>query len=261
MGRNRKYALNENYFNVIDSKNKAYLIGFIYADGGVYNRYLSFNLSKKDIEILDFIASELNYSGKIHKNRQNAYISLTVCSKKIVDDLNKYGIIENKTYRSKQLPLVPEKYINEMIRGFFDGDGSIYKDKKRKEYTVNFSSNRHVLNQLKNILSTQKISSCKIRRRYLDNDISCMLDIRGDNNIEKVLWFLYTKNCFCLKRKKKRFDNFLLNRSRRIFLDKEKIKKLYMLGMKQKDIYKKENLSYSSVRSVIQRLRKNKEIV
>lgn len=32
----KKYELNENYFNVIDSHEKAYILGFIYADG--YNR-------------------------------------------------------------------------------------------------------------------------------------------------------------------------------------------------------------------------------
>jgi hypothetical protein len=255
MGRNRKYTLNENYFNVIDSKNKAYIIGFIYADGNVYNSYLSFSLSKKDVEILKFIASELNYSGKI---QQKAYARLTVCSKKIINDLNKYGIIENKTYKSKRLPWVPKKYTNEMIRGFFDGDGSIYKSKKNKGYTVNFSSNKCVLNQLKVMLNTKDISSCRIRNRYLNNNISCMLDMRGNNNIEKILWFLYpTKNCFYLKRKKKRFDRFLLNRTKKIFLDKTKIKKLYVSGMKLIDISKKENLCYSSVKSVVQRLRKN----
>ena len=32
-GSKRKYSLNENYFQELDSKDKAYFLGFIYADG------------------------------------------------------------------------------------------------------------------------------------------------------------------------------------------------------------------------------------
>lgn len=46
------YKINENYFEKIDSENKAYWIGFISADGNVYKNKLSIELNNKDDELL-----------------------------------------------------------------------------------------------------------------------------------------------------------------------------------------------------------------
>jgi hypothetical protein len=207
MGRPRKYNLNENYFEKVNTQNKSYVLGFIYADGSVYENYLSIRLSKKDIEILNFIKKELEYGGKIRTYQVNDkyYVDLTICSNKIIGDLFKLGIIRNKTYLSKKLPLYEKKYEWDLLRGFFDGDGSIYSTTKRgrTEYTICFSNNISVLNQVKNILINYNISSCKIRHRYNNNE-SCMLEIRGNKNIEKINKLLYKNSDFYLKRKKKR---------------------------------------------------------
>jgi intein/homing endonuclease len=192
MGRPRKYSLNENYFEKIDSDDKAYILGFIYADGSVYKNYLSIWLAIKDVEILDFIKEKLDYGGIIYnsynKKKNKKYVGLTISSNKIVSDLNKFGIINNKTYQSKTLPIYNKKYEKAFLRGFFDGDGSIYSNNSRKyiEYTVNFSGNKSVLTQLKKILYKYSITSSKIRYRH-NNEESCMLDIRGNKNIEKLI--------------------------------------------------------------------------
>jgi len=51
----RKYSLNENYFDEIDTSNKAYILGFLYADG--YNNRINntvvLSLFKQDREILE----------------------------------------------------------------------------------------------------------------------------------------------------------------------------------------------------------------
>ena len=65
MARPRTYTLDEKYFDKIDSQNKAYILGFIYADGSINKGCLNITLSNKDVEILEFIKDELKYSGKI----------------------------------------------------------------------------------------------------------------------------------------------------------------------------------------------------
>lgn len=270
MGRPRKYSLDENYFEDIDSNDKAYVLGFIYADGSVYKTYLSIWLAIKDVAILDYIKGKLNYGGIIYnyydKKKDKKYVGLTVSSKKIVSDLNKLGVINNKTYLSKTLPIYDEKYEKAFLRGFFDGDGSIYSSNSRKyiEYTVNFSGNKSVLTQLKGILNKYGVTSCKVRHRH-SNDESCMLDIRGSKNIEKINNLFYDDYTFSLKRKKNRFNDFMLmlnTLTRRNLSDKiiNEIKFLYISGIKQFNIANKMNIPKSSVRTVIQRLRKNEEI-
>ena len=56
----RKYALNETFFEVINSEEKAYWLGFIAADGCVYRRTLSINLNIKDKEHLEKLITVLN---------------------------------------------------------------------------------------------------------------------------------------------------------------------------------------------------------
>jgi hypothetical protein len=268
MGRPRTYSINENYFENIDSNDKSYILGFIYADGSIYKNYLSIKLSKKDIEILEFIKSELNYGGNIRNYEINnrEYVDLTVSSKKIVSDLIKLGVIKNKTYLSKELPLYNKKYEAAFLRGLFDGDGSIYSNNNRgyDEYTICFSSNISVLNQIKTILNNYEISSSNIRHRH-NNDESCMLEIRGNINIEKIYNLFYNTNEFYVKRKRERFNEFILmvNSLTRRNLSIEiinEIKILYLSGMKQVKISKTKNILNSTVRTVIQRLRRYGEI-
>jgi len=64
----RKYNLNENFFDKIDSEEKAYMLGFIYADGNnlfKINR-ISIQLAKKDEDIL-IKFSKLLYNENIVK--------------------------------------------------------------------------------------------------------------------------------------------------------------------------------------------------
>jgi hypothetical protein len=269
MGRPRKYNLNESYFSKINSNEKAYIIGFIFADGGIYKNYLEFSLSINDVEILEFIKKELEYNGPMQNYILNGkeYIRLFVCSKNIVNDLKNIGITPNKTYESKKLPQIGNKYIFHFLRGFFDGDGSIYSSNYRKkpEYCVNFSSNKSILEEIKKILSYNNISSGKIRRRYNNNDISCMIEIKGNINIEKIYRLLYHNANFYLLRKYKRFMKFLESLN---YLDKRKlsesaiaqIKEQYLSGLKQYEIADKMCFPKSTVRGVIQRLRKKENI-
>lgn len=269
MGRPRKYTLNEDFFNIINTNDKAYILGFIYADGSIYKNYLSIKLAKKDQEILEYIKLNIDYNGVIREYNVNSkkYVDLTICSKKIVNDLIKHGILYNKTYLSENLPLVEEKYIKSLLLGIFDGDGSIYRNIRNGglyEYTVNFSNNKSVLNHIKKILLKWNISSSNIRRRY-DNDFSCMLDIRGNLNIEKIKDLLYNESNFYLKRKKNRFNDFTssLNLLKRRYLSEivvNNIKNHYLNDLKQIEISKIEKIPYSTVRTVIQRLRKNGKI-
>lgn len=267
MGRNRIYNVNENYFNCINSGDKAYMLGFIYADGSINKNYLSISLSDKDIEILEYFKKCLEYNGKIYKRISDnglGYVTLTISSKILTNKLIDLGIIGNKTYLSKTLPKYPKKYEKDFLRGFFDGDGSIYSNKVEKDYTVNFSGNFNVLTEIKNILSNYKISSCNIRHRHETNE-SCLLDIKGNLNIEKIYLLFYDTESFYLKRKKEKFNNFniMLNNLNKRNINEtiiEDILELYLSGIKQIEIGKIKKMPSSSIRSIIQRLRKNGKI-
>ena len=135
--RNNRF-LDDHYFEEIDTEEKAYFVGLLFADGSVcYDPSgkrapsLSIELVETDVEILQRLKSELRAGvalvyGK-RKNRQNGTYSLSIRSKKIVEDLEKYGIIQNKTQNTTSIPKnIPTKFLKDFLRGLIDGDGSIY---------------------------------------------------------------------------------------------------------------------------------------
>jgi len=123
-----KYTLNEKYFNSIDTVKKAYILGFIYADGCISinnNSYrLRFNLKKNDIEILNFIKKELKYTGPIKLSKNKKYCVLEISNKVLVNNLIQLGAIPNKSLYLKH-PNIKSSFEGSFIRGYFDGDGCV----------------------------------------------------------------------------------------------------------------------------------------
>ena len=68
----RKYSIDDNYFSKIDNQNKAYILGFMYADGAVYPRRAKLDLQIDDLYILEQIQKEMNIEMpiKIYKNQK-----------------------------------------------------------------------------------------------------------------------------------------------------------------------------------------------
>lgn len=127
---NRSKSLNENYFDNIDTPNKAYILGWIMSDGYVSKNKLVFGL--KDLEILEFIKSEMGSEHKISeifvydKRTSKTYqqYKLQICSKKISESLNKLGIFQSKSF-TVDLPKINKNLYPHLIRGLFDGDGYV----------------------------------------------------------------------------------------------------------------------------------------
>lgn len=269
MARPRTYLLNEKYFDIIDSEKKAYILGFIYADGSVCRTTLNISLSEKDIEILHFIKSELEYSGNIKHYciKDHNYVSLIITSKYLTDSLRNIGIISNKTYLSQTLPIVSEKYQKDLIRGFFDGDGSVYMVKYRNsvELTFNLSNNKYILTEIKNIFINNNISSSVIRCKK--TIFSSMMDVKGTLNLMRLYEFIYhDENLFSLKRKHDIFKKiYTIYDSRKVKRFKEDLTQdiiqKYNNGMRQFQIAKELKLKASSVRAVIQKARRNNLII
>ena len=49
-----------NFFETIDSKEKAYILGWIASDGYVDKQHIEITLHKKDIEVLEYIKNTLD---------------------------------------------------------------------------------------------------------------------------------------------------------------------------------------------------------
>jgi hypothetical protein len=120
-----KRVIDEDYFTKIDSKDKAWCLGFIVADGSVrMNPYqLRIRISKKDVEVLEKIKRFMSCNYPIRK-RQNEAVVLEITRKSICEDLYRLGICPDKTHNI-QYPNIPNGLESDFIKGYFDGDGWI----------------------------------------------------------------------------------------------------------------------------------------
>ena len=123
-----RYILDE----CIDTESKAYILGFIYADGFVGDeKFNNIVIAVNDLEILEFIAKEFKFTGNIRKTKKGGFenskcgYSLNFSSKIMASRLREIGLYPNKSLTIDTLPQIDKKLVRHFIRGYFDGDGSI----------------------------------------------------------------------------------------------------------------------------------------
>lgn len=143
----RKYEINDGYeFN---SHNGAWILGLLASDGylpkttGAQNRVV-LTLQRQDEDTLELIKDELQYTGPIYQYEStNGYpnSSLAFTSRLLRDRIEGYGITNAKTFTLKGIPEnLPRDFYLDFIRGYFDGDGSVYAREDEKKVGMSFTS-------------------------------------------------------------------------------------------------------------------------
>jgi intein-encoded DNA endonuclease-like protein len=136
--RKNRYTLNETYFHEINTEEKAYWLGFLYADGYVGNEKFNniiFSQKKSDANTVIQFAKDIDYSGKLREanpgdqsfENSQPQIVCNFSSKQMATDLRELKMYPNKSLTMSDMPLIDEKLIRHFCRGYFDGDGSIYE--------------------------------------------------------------------------------------------------------------------------------------
>ena len=211
----RKYNIDETFFDVIDTEEKAYFLGFLYADG--YNNTdrnsVTLSLKEDDKEILEKLNSLLqtnkplqfvNTSKQRKKtgfgNSQNQY-RLIIANKHISQRLIELGCDKAKTHNLK-FPTeeqVPKRLVRHFIRGYFDGDGWV------GEKAISIVSTLNFCNSLAEILKEQFNINCYIRARHPErNNTVRMLELNKKSARTFLKW-IYKDSKIHLQRKHDRY--------------------------------------------------------
>jgi hypothetical protein len=265
MARPPKYTCDESYFENINSHNKAYSLGFLWADGHNNPRSgVCICLHKKDEEILDYFKRELNCDAPI--KYRGDYCIFSINRLKIYNDLKSLGMHTNKSINNLEFPKISKEFISSFILGMFDGDGSIYH--KETSFAVSFANGYVFLDTLVDILNSVGINTNPIRYRYgSDKPQACQLDITGLENISRLKNFMYKDVNFFMGRKhtlfkeaEQKFVTFS-ETNKRYNGELDKVYWLYTSGISQAKISNDLNIKYSTVRAIIQRGRKKLEII
>ena len=215
-----KYSQNSDFFEEWNG-DVAYILGFIYADGcirkprkGQNSNILMIDITDEDllVAIRDKIAPKRRItvskrSNEKHPKWKDNYM-LHIPDDKMVADLEKLGVHERKT-PVKKFPDVPKEYLADFVRGYFDGDGSVFLSPCKNRYP-NFvvtivSGSREFLLSMKEIFKEMKIKSGLTHRPPSTNALRF-------SSLQAVRFceFIYSgKSDIKLERKYERYINYL----------------------------------------------------
>lgn len=236
-----KKNLNENilydeYFDSIDSDEKAYFLGFLIADGTISakkrsNGRIGILINEEDSYILEKLKLEIKSKNKIYirtntkgaiNRKPQALFRWT--SRHMSETLiNKYGITPNKTQNTSfelNFNLIPEEFWGGLIRGFIDGDGSF----ESHEFVFNPSIVGTSLSWLKQIGDIVNNKTGLVYKTYKHLGKTCIYytlrwsaeRIDKFNKINKLYDFLYKGSIVFLKRKKAKVESYLEYRANQI---------------------------------------------
>jgi hypothetical protein len=136
------YEIDDNLFEKIDCEEKAYILGFVAADGYISPEgKVIISIHPKDTDILekirDFVCKDIpiQVNGKC--------VRLLIARKKIAEDMSKHLKIEFGKAKSFTIkyPDIAKNLDKDFIRGYFDGDGHITTNlEKRHIFYSGFTS-------------------------------------------------------------------------------------------------------------------------
>lgn len=222
----RKYNINENYFDLIDTDNKAYILGLLYADG--YNseskKMIRLQLQERDKEILEKIKNELNYNGPLKyikredKIASNGYTSknmycLEIYNAHISKALSNLGLVQNKSLILKFPYHLSDLFYSHFIRGYFDGDGSFchrYNEKYGFRDLISFTSTQDFCERIKEIINQySKAKGGGIYDAACHNGKTKVLSFSGANQCRYILDWFYQNADLYINRKYNLYLKFL----------------------------------------------------
>lgn len=215
----RKYPINENFFDVIDTEEKAYFLGFLYADG--YNckegNYTRLALEETDREILEKLTALIYKENPIERikvsDRTEEGKGITnyfdICSKHICGQLDKLGCPQAKTFDLVWPEWLPDKLERHFIRGYFDGDGGLnINTKKGSSSTIKMTSTKQFSNKIKDIIVKElDISMCIYKSTTSEVYDVCT---SGDRQVAKICKWMYDGANIYMARKYNLYQGLLI---------------------------------------------------
>lgn len=114
-------------FETIDTEEKAYWLGFLYADGSVGSKEhkIELGLAEQDLKQIEKFRDFIGIENKISYRPLTKSYRYSFRSESCKEDLIKQGCVPKKSLILK-FPTenqVPKDLIRHFIRGYFDGDG------------------------------------------------------------------------------------------------------------------------------------------
>ena len=222
----RKYIVNDVYFETIDSHEKAYILGFIFADGCIYTNNnehkLCINLALKDKNHLELINEKMgsNYPIRIFSSTGGLGIgpkwqcSVQINSSQLTNSLIDKGAVPRKSLILDWPKNVPSEFLNSFLLGYVDGDGwwtGSINIKGVIKPTLGLCGGSSIfLDKCSNYLAKQlNIKKAMVFSRIRKNSKSYQIAYSSLEDCRQLFAFLYKDNQLFLNRKYDRINKIL----------------------------------------------------
>lgn len=197
----------EHIFDEIDSEEKAYWLGFIYADGNISTNGFRFTLKLaiKDLKHLEKFNKFMNHTKYnitiLNYEYDHESCSFVVYSKHLHNTLNNYGCTPNKSltleFPNKSI-FKSDNLIRHFIRGYFDGDGCIWRDNTNNKLNFNILGTENMLMEIQKYFPIKKLNN--IHNKQKDQEFTKSLNYKG-KIANTVICYLFDECNIFLDRK------------------------------------------------------------
>lgn len=202
---------NEHIFDEIDSEEKAYWLGFFYADAYNSEQTKTFNitLQKRDAEHLKKIARFIGLpDSKVESDpddNKHPSSSLRIYSKHFCQNMKDKGCMQGKSFLISFPRWLNSAYYNDFIRGYFDGDGCLTYRKNQREWKWALVSTDDVCSFIKDYFENS--FGIKLAKEYISqtNNNTYEIVTSGNAKIQKICDILYKNSTIYLDRKYQKY--------------------------------------------------------
>ncbi|WP_309567886.1 hypothetical protein, partial [Bacillus thuringiensis] len=198
----------EDVFDKIDTEEKAYWLGLLFADGHIseYKSITALTLQNSDKDHLKKFAKFIGVDAKVSKHSENAS-RVSISNKRIYDALFLKGCVNNKSLILEFPKYLSDKHVRHFIRGYYDGDGGLHigtqKNGKTKDLLFHVTGTFSFIREIQNILDIDNKLS---QESKLGNVFT--LRVKGNQKPLRILDWLYKDATIFLQRKYDIYQEF-----------------------------------------------------
>ena len=219
----KKHSYDSNYFKKIDTEEKAYWLGILYADGSITEYFRNGKLKSMRVEITlknedrghllklkDALKSTTPIEDKkvVLNGKEHLACRLVINSTEMCRDLIKLGCTPRKS-QTKTFPtqeIVPDEFIIPFMRGYFDGNGSIMWHTNKKWGRVNVTSNRQFL---EGMVARMKWKEINLKQANKGSDKAFMYETAVKKDSTFIINQLYSNANIYLDRKYNKYKEII----------------------------------------------------
>ncbi len=205
----RQYHFRESAFSTIADEQTAYWLGFLFADGCVYqtrsNPCIALSLKESDKAHLVAFNQFLQSDYPIHRDPRRRAVRVILRSRIMAEQLARLGCTERKSL-SLRFPDLPPRLLSHFVRGYFDGDGSAYLSGKHRVPLISLVGTHEFLKVVQEAVSSHLNAEGKLSQHSISE--VWYLRFAGHFKAGVVGAWLYHDATIWLERKRKAIEAF-----------------------------------------------------